>query len=307
MIRFITTLLLLLMSYVYGQQDFQGYAVYESKTSTKQMMQNWSSNNNRQFTPEQMANWEKNMQKAFEKTYILTFDRSASFYSEEEKIEAVDQNQGWGRMMGSWTGGPVYKNIKKKVLLSEREFFGKEFLIKDSLPQYQWQLTAETKQIGNYTCYKATAKRPTNASDFSSMRTRANNEEKKDEEKKSDENKDASKKEVAKTEKEEKPKTSTNFMDGWEMPEEIEITGWYTLDVPINQGPDKYWGLPGLILEINEGNTTILCSKIVLNSKDKKEIKEPKKGKVVTQEEFDKITTEKMNEFREQWRGRSRG
>ncbi len=303
MTKLITAILFFVMSMLFGQQSFQGYAVYESKTSTKQMMQNMGSNN-RQFTPEQRANWEERMKKAFEKTFILTFDRTASFYSEEEKLDAVEQNQGFGRMMSSMAGGPVYKNVKDKVLLSEREFFGKEFLIKDSLPKYEWQMSGETKQIGNYTCYKATAKRPTNATDFRSLRTRANDEEKKKEEKAADK---AAKPEVASAEKKETKTNTTNFMDGWEMPEEIEITAWYTMDIPINQGPDKYWGLPGLILEINEGNTTILCSKIVLNSKDKKEIKIPRKGKEVTQSEFDKISTEKMNEMREQWRGRSRG
>ena len=302
MTKIITALLFLIVSMLFGQQNFQGYAVYESKTSTKQMMQN-SATTNRQFTPEQRANWEERMKKAFEKTFILVFDKSTSFYSEEEKLEAIEQNSGFGRMMSSMAGGPVYKNIKEKVFLSEREFFGKEFLIKDSLPQYQWQLTAETKQIGNYTCYKATAKRPTNATDYRTLRRRANSEENKETEKNLQDPKPTPDTNQAT----EKPKTTTNFMDGWEMPAEVEITAWYTLDVPINQGPDKYWGLPGLILEINEGNTTILCSKIVINAKEKKEIKMPKKGKVVTQEDFDKISIEKMNEMREQWRSRSRG
>ena len=67
-------------------------------------------------------------------------------------------------------------------------------------------------------------------------------------------------------EKKEETKT-TNFMDGWEMPSEVQITAWYTPDIPINQGPENYWGLPGLILEINEPELIILCSKVVLNTK----------------------------------------
>ncbi len=65
-----------------------------------------------------------------------------------------------------------------------------------------------------------------------------------------------------------------------------------------NQGPDNYWGLPGLILEVNAGDTTILCTKIVMNSKDKDNIDKPAKGDVVTQEEYTKITTQKMEEMR---------
>lgn len=57
------------------------------------------------------------------------------------------------------------------------------------------------------------------------------------------------------------------------------MTAWYTPEIPVNQGPENYWGLPGLILEINDGTTTILCSKIVLNAKEKVEIKPSKKEK----------------------------
>ncbi len=54
-----------------------------------------------------------------------------------------------------------------------------------------------------------------------------------------------------------------------EIPSEVTVTAWYTLDIPISQGPGEYWGLPGLILEVSEGRTAILCSKITLNPKEK--------------------------------------
>ena len=79
------------------------------------------------------------------------------------------------------------------------------------------------------------------------------------------------------------------------------------MDIPISQGPENYWGLPGLILEVNDGTTTILCSKIVINPKDRKEIKQPKKGTQITQKEFEKIAQEKMEEMREMGRGMNGG
>ena len=79
-------------------------------------------------------------------------------------------------------------------------------------------------------------------------------------------------------------------------PKEIRITAWYTPDIPVSQGPDKYWGLPGLILEVNDGDTTILCSKMVLNPKEKAVIKEPSKGKEVTQKEYDETLRKKSEE-----------
>jgi GLPGLI family protein len=59
-------------------------------------------------------------------------------------------------------------------------------------------------------------------------------------------------------------------MDNLEMPKDVTITAWYTPEIPVNQGPENYWGLPGLILEINDSKTVILCSKIVLNLKKKR-------------------------------------
>ena len=65
--------------------------------------------------------------------------------------------------------------------------------------------------------------------------------------------------------------------------QEIKLTSieaWYTLQIPIQHGPAEYWGLPGLILEVNSGNTTMLCSKVVINPSDivsiKSQIKEKK-------------------------------
>jgi GLPGLI family protein len=86
------------------------------------------------------------------------------------------------------------------------------------------------------------------------------------------------------------------------------VTVWYTPQIPVKQGPDVYHGLPGLILEINVGNTTILCSKVVLNPKEEVEIDKPEKGEVVTREEFAKITEKKTQEMMERYgRGRGRG
>ena len=54
-----------------------------------------------------------------------------------------------------------------------------------------------------------------------------------------------------------------------------------------------------LILELKDDNTQILCTKIVMNPKEKTELKEPTKGKVVTQQEYDAIIEEKTKEMRE--------
>lgn len=96
-------------------------------------------------------------------------------------------------------------------------------------------------------------------------------------------------------------------MDQIEIPKEVVITAWYSPEIPVNQGPENYWGLPGLILEVNDGQTTILCSKIVLNSKEKVEIKPSTKGKEVTQKEYNEIVMKKMKEMREMFRNNKGG
>lgn len=280
---------ILLGSFV-NAQDFQGMAIYESKTSTADFMKGMSGN--RDITPEMQKNIQERMKKMFEKTFVLNFDRAASIYKEEEKLDMA--GQGGGRMMMSMMGGggTHYKNVKDKQVIIDKEFFGKEFLIKDSLPKLDWKLESESKQIGQYTCFKATAVRPVSDSDFRNFRFRGN--------------KDKDEKEAAEKSKDTANSSKTNLMDQWEMPKEITITAWYAPEIPVNQGPENYWGLPGLILEVSDGKTTILCSKIVLNSKEKVEIKPATKGKEVTQKEYDEIVKNKMEEMREMY-GNQRG
>jgi len=284
--------LILAFSQMQAQKDFQGMAVYESKTQTPKFE---GMRGNRDITPEMQKNMEERMKKLLEKTFILNFDKSASIYKEEEKLEAPGQQGGMRMMMNSMMGGggTFYKDVKSKVYMVDKEFMGKEFLVKDSLPKLNWKLEPETKQIGGYTCYKATAVREASKTDFRNFRPK-NDDNKKTEVKKEDAQKETTEK-------------KTNFEDNFEIPKEITITAWYSPEIPINQGPESYWGLPGLILEINDGTTTILCSKIVLNAKEKVDIKAPTKGKEISQKDYDETVIKKMKEFREMNRGRAGG
>ena len=268
-----------------AQKDFQGMAVYESKTSTSDFAKNFEGN--KDITPEMKTQIMERMKKMFEKTFVLNFDKSASIYKEEEKLDAPGQGNG-GRMMASFMGGggTYYKNVKEKQYTVDKEVFGKEFLIKDSLPNLKWVLSDETKKIGDYTCFKATAVKEASKSDFRNYRRK---EEKKKEDVKTEDK--------ASTEKKEDKKT--NFFDQIDLPKEISVTAWYCPEIPVNQGPDEYWGLPGLIMEVNDGKTVIMCSKLVMNVKDKLEIKAPTGGDKVTQKEFDDIMIKKMKEMQE--------
>lgn len=269
-----------------AQKDFQGMAVYESKTQAPKFE---GMRGNRDITPEMQKSMEERMKKMLEKTFILNFDKSASIYKEEEKLESPGQQGSFRVMVSSMMGGggTFYKDVKTKSYTVDKEFMGKEFLVVDSLPKLNWKLEQETKQIGGYNCYKATAVKEPSKTDFRNFRP-----------KKTDDKKDEAKKTSG--------ETKNNFSDNFELPKEVVVTAWYTPEIPVNQGPENYWGLPGLILEINDGSTTILCSKVVLNAKDKVDIKPSKKGKVVTQKDYDETVVKKMEEFRDMNGGRAR-
>lgn len=277
-------LTVLMTTVSFAQKDFQGMAVYESKTSTADFQSRMQGN--REVTPEMQKMIQERMKKMFEKTFILNFDKSASIYKEEEKLDTPGQGQGGMRMVSSFMGGggTHYKNVKDKIYKIDKEFMGKEFLVKDSLTNYNWQMTGETRVIGGYNCFKATAVIPASKTDFRNFRPKRNDDK-----------------------KEEKPKEEakkTNLLDEIDLPKEITITAWYTPEIPVSQGPEGYWGLPGLILEVNDGKTTILCSKVVLNPKDKADIKAPTTGKEVSQKEYDETVIKKMEEMSEMNGGR---
>lgn len=274
----ITILLLLLTVVAFGQKDFQGKAVYQSKTSF-----DMSRFNGREMSEERKKQIANRMKGMLEKTYTLHFNKLASIYKEDVKL-AAPGGSGGGRfsgMMSSFSGGLIYKNTKNKQLLEAKEFFGKKFLIKEDLEQPKWELGSETKQIGKYLCFKATMIQKSTKFDLGSFRRKS-----------------------AKKGAEKDSTKAIKVTKEIEVPKEILITAWYTPQIPVSSGPGEFWGLPGLILEINQGKTTVLCTEIVINPTEKAAIKAPKKGKQVGREEYNKIVKKKVTEMREMFRRR---
>ena len=100
---------------------------------------------------------------------------------------------------------------------------------------------------------------------------------------------------------------SDDPMDEMEIPKTTEVIAWYTPQIPVAQGPAEYWGLPGLILEVSAGNTTLLCSELILNPKEKINIIAPDKGVSITKKEYASNIRKKMIEMRNNRMGRRRG
>ncbi|PTM07844.1 MAG: GLPGLI family protein [Bacteroidetes bacterium] len=254
-------------------QEFQGKAYYFSKS--KMELGNWGA----RLSEEQKKQVAARLKNRLEKTYVLTFNKEESTFYEDEKLDAMSgATDSWGK---NFTPGEQYKNVKTNTQVQEQEFYGKQFLVKDNLQPIEWKMGTETKQIGKYTCFKATASIPTNELtwyNFSWDKVRNTNEQNAD---------------------------STAVE-----PEDIKMTeveAWYSPQIPVSHGPLEYWGLPGLILEVSADNTTMLCSKIVLNPKETIEIVAPEKGKIVSKTEYTETIIEKMKEFRDNRGGRRRG
>ena len=292
---------LLTASGVLTAQEFQGTATYMTKTTMDMDF------GGRQMPEAQKKMIQERMKAMSEKTFVLNFNRTASTYIEEQKLEQPGVSGGGGgmRFMGFGGGSGVYfKDIQTKTYTNETDIFGKPFLVVDDLKPLEWTLTAETKQIGQYTCYKATAVRKadtTMVNLFRSMRPGPRGGRDNETSSEKDSTAVASKDSVAGAKTGGRTLTSR-----FEPPSETQIIAWYTLDIPISQGPKEYWGLPGLILEVTEGRTAILCSKIVINPKEDLEISAPTKGKKISQNEYQETMAKKVKEMSENFRGGGR-
>ncbi len=76
----------------------------------------------------------------------------------------------------------------------------------------------------------------------------------------------------------------------------VSVEAWFAPEIPAPFGPDNYGGLPGLILmlSIDDGSKLYEATSITLDTEV--EITVPDKGRPVTQEEFEKLVQERMEE-----------
>ncbi|GEQ85489.1 GLPGLI family protein [Patiriisocius marinistellae] len=202
------------------------------------------------------------LRKQFQKEFTLKFNNVASLYEEVASLDKPQAPQAGGiQIRISGVSDILYKNTKSKTFTRASEIMDKPFLIEDALEKPEWKLEKETKNIGEYLCFKATL-----------------------------------------TEEVEEQSFSSETMETETIKKERITTAWYTLNIPVQHGPSDFWGLPGLILEINDGKQTILCSKIILNPKDELDIYPPTKGEKVNQVEFDEIQKKKNDEMMERFK-----
>jgi GLPGLI family protein len=80
---------------------------------------------------------------------------------------------------------------------------------------------------------------------------------------------------------------------------EREIMAWYTEEIRIPIGPEKYHGLPGLILEvaINTDDMIISADKFDFRALKKHELKLPKGGQEMSDEDYRAMVQEQMEKM----------
>jgi GLPGLI family protein len=164
----------------------------------------------------------------------------------------------------SGEGSTLYKNIADQSFLEEQDMMGKAYLVKDMLEPVEWELSNETKKVGNYTVQKASYTRIVDSKRFSTGMTEMEN-----------------------------------------VKDTLQVTVWFTPEIPVAHGPENFFGLPGLILEVQNQGRTLICEKIELNpSADPVVIERPSKGKEITQVEFRTVQEEGMKQMMNRYQGK---
>ena len=202
--------------------------------------------------------------------HMLLFSDSISVYKAVPEDEAPDPfaSGGGGRMIMRFgnDGGDLYKNFSQSKSILSSELGGKNFLIVDSIRPQPWKLSMETKQILGQTCHKATRKMPAPQMTMRSVTMGGGGA-------------------INRDTTVQKPVAA----------KEMEVVAWFADNIVSPVGPESYGQLPGVILELDIDNgRTVYTAKEIKATVDAKELKEPKKGKVVTQEEYRKLIQQMM-------------
>ena len=124
-----------------------------------------------------------------------------------------------------------------------KDAFGENFQIK--IPEFDWKITNETKKIGGYNCFKATAIKKINH-----------------------------------------VRGVTNR----------KIIAWFAPDLPFNFGPKEFSGLPGLVVNLQDGKLNYQLKTI--EKRNDLKIEKPAGKKKVTLREFNEISKKMYRELK---------
>lgn len=104
---------------------------------------------------EEESVWVVEMKKAFPKmvveTYTLDFNEEKSMYKLTKEDPAGKYV--WGRKPSE--NDITVKDVRNGQISLQRDIFEQTYLIKDSIRNYQWRITNETRTIAGFECRKA--------------------------------------------------------------------------------------------------------------------------------------------------------
>ncbi|WP_104734866.1 GLPGLI family protein [Hanstruepera ponticola] len=207
----------------FNSQNIVGKVTYKSHKKMKTLL------DSTKYDKETIESVQGYFTKQFQKEYVLEFNKTKSLFFEKEKLDLNGSTNN--------SSDKLFKDFTTRRYVHKKELLGKVFSIQDTIHAKEWQIHQEIKNIGIYSCSKATLQYKKNDS-------------------------------------------------------LILVTAWFTTQIPIANGPLLYDGLPGLVLQVDDGNFSYLCTNVELQN-ESKEFKTPKGGKVVSQYEFDVILSEK--------------
>lgn len=182
--------------------------------------------------------------------FELLIDNNESFYNHIPKIsnEQVEGNMFNISASFSADANPIYIDTQSEIFIEQAEIANQAYLIKDDLPNINWKISKETKEIAGFPVQKAVA-----------------------------------------------------FLND---EFNTKILAWYSPKLTYKTGPEKFWGLPGLILSLetsithSNGNQEEMEYVAVKVGKTNKSTKIPNQGKKVNFAEYKIIQSDFLQKQR---------
>lgn len=131
-------------------QNISGIATYKSFVKTSIQLDSV------EVSSEQREWLEKLIRDQTQKEYELVFNNKESLFQEKERLASPGSDYENVTIMRTGGIGKLYVNRAENSFVNQTEILGKEFLVMDSLVNHEWKLEKETKNIGEYSCFKAT-------------------------------------------------------------------------------------------------------------------------------------------------------
>jgi GLPGLI family protein len=175
----------------------------------------------------------KSVETANRQEFLLQFNKTQSSFTHINNmaVDESEENKKQQNLGAAMTGGAnIYLDHDKKIEI-DLDFLNN--IVKKDYVENKWEITKESKQIGNYLCYKAV----------------------------------------------QKITFTRNGKAGSK-----EVYAWFAPSLPYRYGPKRYYGLPGLVLELQDAAITFLLTKIELQKSDI--IINFPKGKAISNDEY---------------------